>query len=55
MIRIAITIATFEAIAATLPLGSAGYEAEAISCSAAEIRSYVANPGQMLVFPPSVC
>ena len=28
MIRIAITPATFEAIAATLPLGSVGYEAQ---------------------------
>jgi hypothetical protein len=28
MIRIAITEAAFEAIAATLPLGSVGYEAE---------------------------
>jgi hypothetical protein len=29
MIRIAITVAAFEAIAQTLPLGSVGYEAEA--------------------------
>jgi hypothetical protein len=29
MIRIAITVEAFEAIAATLPLGSVGYEAEA--------------------------
>ena len=29
MIRIAINVAAFEAIARTLPLGSAGYEAEA--------------------------
>jgi len=29
MIRLAITQAAFEAIAATLPLGSVGYEAEA--------------------------
>ena len=29
MIRITITAAAFEAIAATLPLGSVGYEAEA--------------------------
>ena len=32
MIRIAISVEAFEAIARTLPLGSVGYEAEANGC-----------------------
>ena len=48
MIRIAITEAAFETIAATLPLGSVGYEAEAN-----ERLIWLEDAMADLLFPPS--